>query len=59
MSPQQQTPDPRVAPEQSQQPVGGAIIDEQGQEIPITENMIQRACQELEKERVTPDKKKS
>ncbi|WP_372873970.1 PA1571 family protein, partial [Pseudomonas sp.] len=52
-------PEPHVAPEQSQQPVGGAIIDEQGQEIPITENMIQRACQELEKELVTPDKKKS
>ena len=50
MSPQQQTPEPRVAPEQSQQPVGGAIIDEQGQEIPITENMVQRACRELEKE---------
>jgi hypothetical protein len=54
MSPQQQPPAPRVAPEQSQQPVGGAIIDEQGQEIPITENMIQRACQELEKELVAP-----
>ena len=50
MSPQQQPPAPRVAPEQSQQPVGGAIIDEQGQEIPITESMIQRACRELEKE---------
>lgn len=59
MSPQQQTPEPHVAPEQSQQPVGGAIIDEQGQEIPITENMIQRACQELEKQLVAPDKKKS
>jgi len=52
MSPHQQTPEPTVAPEQSQQPVGGAIIDEQGQEIPITENMIQRACRELEKDLV-------
>ncbi|MFZ3204644.1 MAG: PA1571 family protein [Pseudomonas sp.] len=50
MSPQQQTSEPRVAPAQSQQPVGGAIIDEQGQEIPITESMIQRACRELEKD---------
>ncbi|MDX1367150.1 PA1571 family protein [Pseudomonas sp.] len=55
MSPQQQTPEPRVAPEQSQQPVGGAIIDEQGQEIPITENMIQRACRELEKDPSSAD----
>lgn len=55
MSPQQQTSDPDVAPEQAQQPVGGAIIDEQGQEIPITENMIQRACQELEKDLTKPN----
>ncbi|WP_300655763.1 PA1571 family protein [Pseudomonas sp.] len=54
MSPQQQTSEPHVAPEQAQQPVGGAIIDEQGQEIPITENMIQRACQELEKDLTKP-----
>ena len=26
----------------------GAVIDEQGREIPITEAMIQRACQVLE-----------
>ena len=29
--------------------IGGAIIDAQGREIPITENMIQHACRELEK----------
>jgi hypothetical protein len=58
MSPQQQTSEPRIAPEQSQQPVGGAIIDEQGQEIPITENMIQRACRELEKELSAADSNK-
>jgi len=58
MSPQQQTPEPHVAPEQSQQPVGGAIIDEQGQEVPITENMIQRACRELEQDLVTPETNK-
>lgn len=27
---------------------GGAIIDAQGREIPITEAMIQKACQHLE-----------
>jgi len=58
MSPQQQTPAPGVAPEQSQPPVGGAIIDEQGQEIPITENMIQRACRELEKDLSAPNSNK-
>ncbi|MCY1547969.1 hypothetical protein D9M68_840540 [compost metagenome] len=58
MSPQQQTPAPPVAPEQSQRPVGGALIDEQGQEIPITENMIQQACRELEQNRAAPAKKK-
>ncbi|WP_172146126.1 MULTISPECIES: PA1571 family protein [Pseudomonas] len=59
MSPHRQTPAPRVAPKQSQQPVGGAIIDEQGREIPITENMIQRACRELEKSLVAPGTKNS
>ena len=29
-------------------PVGGFIIDAQGREVPITEEMIQRACQALE-----------
>ena len=28
---------------------GAAVIDEQGRETPITEAMIQRACQNLEK----------
>ncbi|SDI19276.1 PA1571 family protein [Pseudomonas panipatensis] len=36
---------PRYHPHQ---PVGGSIIDAQGKEIPITEDMIQRACRELE-----------
>lgn len=38
----------RDQPYQPQQPVGGSIIDAQGREIPITEDMIQRACRELE-----------
>lgn len=32
-----------------QRPVGGAFIDSQGREIPITEGMINLACQALEK----------
>lgn len=38
-------------------PVCGSIIDAQGREIPITEQMIQQACRELENSRVTPVKK--
>ena len=37
--------------------VCGSIIDAQGREIPITEQMIQQACSELEKSRVAPAKK--
>ena len=39
----------RVIPLKPQQQVGGAVIDDQGREVPITEHMIQRACSELEK----------
>ncbi|WP_296284323.1 PA1571 family protein [Pseudomonas sp.] len=45
----QREPTPRPNPRQPQQPVGGSIIDAQGREVPITEDMIQRACQELDK----------
>ncbi|WP_409278874.1 PA1571 family protein [Pseudomonas defluvii] len=38
-------------------PVFGAIIDAQGREIPITEQMIQKACQDLEKSREQTAKK--
>ncbi|WP_417662845.1 PA1571 family protein [Pseudomonas sp.] len=38
-------------------PVGGAIIDEQGREIEITEHMIQDACDELEKSRIADQNK--
>ena len=44
----------RVIPLPPQQPLGGAIIDAQGREIPITEQMIQRACSELHKHWVAP-----
>lgn len=33
----------------SQRMVVGAIIDAQGREVPITEQMILQACRELEK----------
>lgn len=33
----------------------GAMIDEQGREIPITRDMIQRACQGLEESREYQD----
>ncbi|MCY1202735.1 hypothetical protein D9M72_142290 [compost metagenome] len=42
--------DRRVIPLQQRRRVGGAIIDAQGREIPITETMIQRACRELHKQ---------
>ncbi|BAN49540.1 PA1571 family protein [Metapseudomonas resinovorans] len=50
MSLNDSTSNHRVIPLQQRRPVGGAIIDAQGREIPITENMIQRACQELHKQ---------
>ena len=31
------------------QPLGCSIIDKEGREVPITEDMIQDACRELEK----------
>ncbi len=50
MSLHDSTTDSRVIPLQPRRPVGGAIIDAEGREIPITEIMIQRACQELQKQ---------
>jgi hypothetical protein len=44
----------RVIPLNPQQPVGGAIIDAEGREIPITEQMIQQACRELDQAWQTP-----
>jgi hypothetical protein len=34
-----------------QEPVGGFIIDGQGREVPITEDMIRQACDDLEESR--------
>lgn len=40
-------------PRPNQQPqVCGSIIDAQGREVPITEQMIQQACKALEQSRV-------
>lgn len=50
MSLQTRTENRRVVPLKPEQPVGGAIIDAQGREIPITEGMIQRACRELDRQ---------
>lgn len=33
---------------------GAAIIDEQGNEVPITEAMVQRACEELARTWIFP-----
>ncbi|PQP06213.1 MULTISPECIES: PA1571 family protein [Pseudomonas] len=41
----------RTQPDQS---LGCSIIDKDGREVPITENMIQDACRELEKRLVKP-----
>ncbi len=43
----------RVTPSLS---VGGAVLDKDGREIVITEEMVQAACQECEKSWVTPEK---
>ncbi|MDY7561009.1 hypothetical protein QN366_22555 [Pseudomonas sp. CCC3.2] len=37
--------------------VGGAILDDDGREILITEEMVQAACQECDKNWVKPEKK--
>ncbi|VEF12027.1 Uncharacterised protein [Pseudomonas fluorescens] len=41
----------RIEPGQT---LGCSMIDEQGREVPITEDMIQDACRELEKRLVKP-----
>ncbi|WPC06983.1 PA1571 family protein [Pseudomonas sp. MBLB4123] len=56
MNSPKQTSDQQVKTVEPQQPVGGAIIDAEGHEVPITENMIQTACDELEKDFVIPAK---
>ena len=43
---------------QPQQSLGCAIIDAQGREVPITEDMIQAACRELDQRLVKPAEQK-
>jgi hypothetical protein len=45
----------RTQPNQS---LGCSIIDANGREVPITEDMIQAACRELEKRLVKPAEQK-
>lgn len=47
--------DPVVRPQPEFQ-LGGAILDKNGKEILITEEMVQAACQECEKFWVKPEK---
>lgn len=42
---------PNHEPEESADFHGAAIIDSEGQEVPITEEMVKKACEELEKNR--------
>jgi hypothetical protein len=44
----------RTKPGQS---LGCSILDKDGREVPITEEMIQQACSELEKRLVKPAEK--
>jgi len=47
--------EPVVRPQPEAQ-LGGAIFDEDGNQILITEEMVQAACQECEKYWVKPEK---
>ncbi|MBV4457545.1 MULTISPECIES: PA1571 family protein [Pseudomonas] len=40
------------------QALGCSIIDEDGREVPITEEMIQKACRELDQRLVKPAEQK-
>ncbi|WP_162935004.1 PA1571 family protein [Pseudomonas cavernae] len=56
MSRNSSTSQQRVIPLKQQKPIGGAVIDAEGREIPITEKMIQKACRELDKAWVSAPK---
>lgn len=55
MSLQSSNPETVVRPQPEAQ-LGGAILDENGNQILITEEMVQAACQECEKLWVKPEK---
>lgn len=48
MCPENQAPKPMDDDNQEVDFHGAAVIDENGREIPITEEMIQKACAELD-----------
>ena len=56
MSLQHSSTQPKTTPN-PQAPVGGSVIDQNGKEITITEEMIQQACEKLEQSRKDPAKK--
>lgn len=47
----QHSSDTQHTPTHAHPQVCGSIIDAQGQEVPITEKMIQEACERLERSR--------
>ncbi|MDD0976844.1 PA1571 family protein [Pseudomonas fontis] len=48
-----------VKPSKPSKPVGCSVIDAQGREIEVTEEMIQKACETLEKSRQEAAPKKN
>ncbi|WP_437880557.1 PA1571 family protein [Pseudomonas sp. LRF_L74] len=50
MSLQHNAPVQHPAPTQPRHLIGGAVVDAQGRETAITENMIQQACQDLDRQ---------
>ncbi|MEE1887762.1 PA1571 family protein [Pseudomonas carassii] len=56
MSLQHSTDTPKTQ-NRPQTQVCGSIIDAQGREIPITEQMIQKACKDLDESRVAKVRK--
>jgi len=49
----------RQESQRAQGPTGGAIIDAEGREVPITEDMIQTACRILDEEWSLPRQRQS
>jgi hypothetical protein len=45
-----------TADTQSELNVGGAVLDDEGKEVLITEEMVQEACQACEQQWVIPEK---
>ncbi len=56
MSLQDSTKEVPVVRTNPELPVGGALLDENGREVVITEEMVQAACQECDNNWVIPEK---